>query len=172
MGNTEIMECLSKNYLETLANRSGFFNFQGKDLGTDLHISKANLIDRGTYKRLLTSGRQIHFQVKSVLEKYIRLETNFVCYDLEVKNFDDLIDRKKELGYTIPLVLIVFILPSEASDWITITPDELILRKRAYWYYPDTADSYTENEATQVIKIPKGNLVDDNFFSMIFNYFK
>jgi hypothetical protein len=117
------------------------------------------------------TGRQVHIQVKSVLEHNIRITPLGINYDLEKKNFDDLIDRKNELGGVIPLILIVFIFPSEQQDWLTLTPEELILRRQAYWYFPDDDLKYTENEYTQIIKIPKSNLVDLNFFSMIFNHF-
>jgi hypothetical protein len=167
----DIMECLSRNYLETIANRTGFFNLQGKDYGTDLHICRAITSDRVQYKRQLMTGRQVHIQVKSVLEHNIRITPLGINYDLEKKNFDDLIDRKNELGGVIPLILIVFIFPSEQQDWLTLTPEELILRRQAYWYFPDDDLKYTENEYTQIIKIPKSNLVDLNFFSMIFNHF-
>lgn len=167
----DIMECLSRNYLETIANRTGFFNLQGKDYGTDLHICRAITSDRGQYKRQLMTGRQVHIQVKSVLEHNVRITPLGINYDLEKKNFDDLIDRKNELGGVIPLILIVFVFPSEQQDWLTLTPEELILRRQAYWYFPDDDLKYTENEYTQIIKIPKSNLVDLNFFPMIFNHF-
>jgi hypothetical protein len=167
----DIMECLSRNYLETIANRTGYFNLQGKDFGTDLHICKANVIDRGRYQRLLMTGRQVQIQVKSVQEHLIRPGDQHISYDLETKNYDDLIDRRNELGSLIPLILVVFIFPTNQEQWLTLTAEELIIRKRAYWYMPDESVGYTPNSTSQVIHIPSSNLIDMNFFPMIFNYF-
>jgi hypothetical protein len=167
----DIMECLSRNYLETIANRTGYFNLQGKDFGTDLHICKANTIDRGHYQRQMMTGRQIHFQVKSVQEHLIRTTPRHISYDLETKNYDDLIDRKNELGSYIPLVLVIFIFPTDQAQWLTLTTEELIIRKRAYWYIPDENATYTPNKTSQVINIPSSNVIGMDFFSMIFNYF-
>src|ERR1700743_3814922 len=149
----DIMECLSRNYLETIANRTGYFNLQGKDFGTDLHICKANVIDRGSYQRQLMTGRQVHIQVKSVQEHLIRSGDQRISYDLETKNYDDLIDRRNELGSLIPLILVVFIFPTDQEQWLTLTTEELIIRKRAYWYIPDENASYTPNSTSQVIHI-------------------
>src|SRR5579863_1976563 len=156
----DIMECLSRNYLETIANRTGYFNLQGKDFGTDLHICKANIIDRGRYERHLMTGRQVHIQLKSVHEHLVRITPKHISYDLEAKNYDDLIDRRNELGSVIPLVLVVFIFPTDQDQWLTLSTEELIIRKRAYWYLPDDNARYTPNSTSQVINIPNSNLID------------
>jgi hypothetical protein len=171
MTKTDIMECLSKNYLETVANKAGYFSLHGKDFGTDLHVCKATRIDRGGKIRLLNSGRQIQIQLKSVLEHNVNVADKDVHYNLEAKNYDDLIDRRNESGSVIPLILVVFIFPSKEDDWVAVTEDDLRLKRHAYWFYPDANQTYTSNDASQVIKIPKSNRIDLDFFPMIFNYF-
>lgn len=172
MVSVDKMEDLARNYIETLANNQGYFNLSGKDFGTDLHITKYNIHDRGGYKRRLTSPRQVHIQLKSVLEHNVRLTNSTLNFDLETKNYDDLIDRKEELGFSIPLILVVFVLPSDESKWIEVTPENLTIRKSAFWYYPEEElKSYSKNANTQVVKIPRSNLIDSDFFPMIFQYF-
>lgn len=113
MKETDIMEEISKSYLEVIANRNGYFNSIHRDYGTDLTIRKARLCP--TRKRYLTTGKAIDIQVKAVTEPYIRdysdTTKNQIKYDLEVKNYNDLVDRANENGSVIPLLLAVFVMP-------------------------------------------------------------
>ena len=48
-------------------------------------------------------------------------------------------------------------LPSDKSEWVTITADELILRRRAYWVNLKGYEE-TTNRTSVTVPIPKGNL--------------
>jgi hypothetical protein len=168
MRSVDIMEEISKSYLELLANRQGYFNFNGRDYGTDLLIRKAHF--HAVRKRYLTTGRAIDFQVKSVLEKNITYAPSTINFYLEVKNFDDLVDRKREKGALIPLILIVFILPDSEDEWVTVTPEKLIVKKCAYWFKLDVENpEYSENKTKVVVRIPKVNIVDLKLFDRLFD---
>ena len=165
------MEELYKSYLEAIANRAGYFNCVSRDFGTDLTIRKANLCPNR--KRYLTSGKAIDIQIKAVSEKYIFDYDNqlkdFIKYDLEVKNYNDLVDRVKENGSYIPLILAVFIMPSDKDNWITLRPEELILKKCAFWYkIPFDTDHSTNSEKVR-IEIPKKNRITMDFYNQQFS---
>jgi hypothetical protein len=64
------------------------------------------------------------------------------------------------------------VFPNNANEWVEVSENELILRKCAYWYYPNQDITYTNNTHTQVIYIPKENLVTLDFFDTIFDKFK
>jgi hypothetical protein len=49
-------------------------------------------------------------------------------FDLKVKNYNDLAHKT-----LIPRVLVVFLLPKDASQWLTCTEEALVLRRSAYW---------------------------------------
>lgn len=171
MTETVIMEELSKSYLETIANRSGYFNSVSRDYGTDLTIRKANLCP--TRKRYLTSGKAIDIQIKAVSEKYARhyddTSKGFIKYDLEVKNYNDLIERAAENGAIIPLILAVFVMPSNKDEWVELLPEQLILKKCAFWYKIPDNKILSKNKDTVTIEIPKTNRISLNFYSEQFS---
>ena len=49
-------------------------------------------------------------------------------FRLECKNYDDL-----RLLRTVPALLVVLEMPDEEADWVACGPDELALRRRAWW---------------------------------------
>lgn len=171
MTDTIIMEELSKNFLLTLAAGSGYMHSDiSYDYGTDVTIRKANFaLGR---RRMFTSGKTLDIQIKAVSEKYvIGLNDNtssHIKYDLEVKNYQDLIDRANEGGSIVPLILCVFIIPDDKSTWFSITPTELTIRKCAFWYNVPPGLTYPKNESQIRIKIPKDNLVCNDFYNKIF----
>lgn len=172
MTETIIMEELSKAFIEGIASRGGYYNSTGKDYGTDLTIRKAYLNPRQC-NRYLTSGKAIDIQVKSVSEKYITgfddPKSKHIKYNLEVKNYNDLIDRFNEIGSIIPLILIVVILPENKDEWLSLTLDSLIFKKCAFWYQIPSGATHSTNKSKSVIIIPKSNQVDLNFFDEQFS---
>ncbi len=174
MHQTDKMEELSKHYMRIIASIKGYFCLEGKDYGTDLQIAKTKIRTQNNKKCYYKTGRQVDFQLKSVLEKNITETEAYFSYHLEVKNYNDLIQRMRD--YTqeeddFPLVLIVFIFPNNESEWVNITENELTIRKCAYWYYPESDMDISENKQTQVIHIPKENIIDIDFFNFIFQKF-
>lgn len=163
----DIMEELSTKSIEIIANGKGYYDFSGKDYGTDLHITYA-VKDNGRFRK---SGRMIDIQLKSVLETNIIDTGETIKYKLEVKNYNDLIRRKNEDNY-IPLILILFIFPNDPKDWLQVDSEKLTLRKCAYWYYPAINLKLTTNLSKKMIEISKSNLITVDFFPDIFEAFK
>ncbi|MBJ6117814.1 DUF4365 domain-containing protein [Pontibacter sp. BT310] len=170
MTEQDIMEELSKGYLEMIANRSGYFNSCGRDYGTDLTIRKARVCP--TRKRYLTQGKAIDIQIKATLEHNVRHLTDsskpFIKFDLESKNYNDLVERSRENGAFIPLYLVVFILPQERETWLKLTSEELVIKKCAYWYQIQSDAELSSNTSTVTIAVPKTNIVCTNFYDTLF----
>lgn len=170
MTEQDIMEQLSKRYIEIIANKNGYFALSGKDYGTDLHIVKVTKYGNS----FCETGRQIHIQVKSVIEtsEHLIETADKIKYDLRGKNYNDLVFRIKEDGY-IPLILILFIFPDKPENWLQITPEHMILGKCAYWYYPEHKSklAYIKPKSTKRIEITKSNLISIDFFDYIFDHF-
>lgn len=165
------MEEISKSFLETIANRQGYFNSSSRDYGTDLTIRKANLCP--TRRRYLTTGKAIDIQIKAVSQRYVRYyedsSKSYIKYDLEVKNYNDLIERANENGAFIPLVLAVFVMPENNDEWLSLNEEELTLRKCAFFYQIPTDAIPTDNSHTIAIEIPKVNKIGLDFYTNIFN---
>ena len=66
-----------------------------------------------------------------------------------------------------PRLLVVLDLPREEKRWITITADELVLRRRAYWLSLKGCEA-TDNRSSVTVRIPEGNVFDvDNLRTLM-----
>lgn len=72
-----------------------------------------------------------------------------IAFDLPVNNYDAL----RRTDTSIPQILVVQELPSSADDWLSVSPENLVMRRAAWW-----ADLWgapaTENTATVRIRMP------------------
>ena len=170
MTTNDIMEELSRDFIMTIAHNKGFFNYHGRDYGTDLMIRKAIKRNENGRGRYLTTGRAIDVQLKAVTENWVTYLENSIKYTLEVKNYNDLIVRSKEEGGgLIPLILIVFIVPLDSKKWVECQSDGIITRKEAYWYQVQPNAEISNNAKTITIEISKNNKVNTELFPNLFN---
>lgn len=144
MPEQQIKELLSKSYLGVVASRAGFKKTEPvMDNGVDLTFTYPSSYRKKGFKRIVDSGQCLDFQLKATTENSIvRVEDGFQ-YDVKVNNYNDLIYRRD--NSLIPLFLVIFILPYENYDWVNIDFDSLIMKKNAFWYYPD------QNERIRII---------------------
>ena len=81
-------------------------------------------------------------------------QDGLVRFRLAIKNYDDLRDEPQT-----PRLLVVFELPPDESRWMTVTKEELVLRRRAYWLslrgFPESA-----GQQTRTVYIPEHNVFD------------
>ena len=93
------------------------------------------------------TGFGIDFQLKSTVNALPK--NGVIKYSLEVKNYRKLI--KTHVGT--PRILIVYSMPRENDLWITVNPEETLLRKCAWWCslkgYPEV-----NNKERVVVDIP------------------
>ena len=79
---------------------------------------------------------------------------NVVRYPLRRRNYDLL--REETM---VPRILVVLDLPKEESQWVSISSEELVLRRCAYWAdikgFPET-----DNKSSVTITIGKNNRFD------------
>ena len=58
-----------------------------------------------------------------------------------------------------PRLLVVLDLPREEEQWVTITADELVLRRRAYWLSVSSYEA-TDNRSSVTVRVPVKNVFD------------
>lgn len=58
-----------------------------------------------------------------------------------------------------PRILVVLVLPDNRNRWMTITQEELVLRRSAYWLSLRGADE-TMNRSSLTVRLPVANLFD------------
>jgi hypothetical protein len=163
MTEEQVKEAISRHFVQLIASRGGFLCARPDyDYGCDLTVTKVMVVPRGGKMRYLQSGISIDLQLKCTLESGIERTQTSVKYDLEAKTFNDLVYRRNSNAQT-PLVLVLLVLPDNKDEWLTITPDELIVRRAAYWYMPPEGTAATPNVATTRIELPTANAVDLSF---------
>ena len=166
MTENEIKEALSNNYVACIANKVGMKLISWKgEKGVDFKViySLKRTLPNGK-TRLMESPYSCDIQMKATTTKSITIENDQIIYNLEAKNYNDLIYRK-QIGST-PLILILFILPEDENEWVKVLQDELILSKNAYWYYPtDDENEEVINTSSKTTYIPLKNKIDFSFFN-------
>ncbi len=75
-------------------------------------------------------------------------------YPLKRRNYDLL-----RLPTVVPRILVLLSLPPDESQWMSVTPEELVIRKCAYWV---SLQGYreTDNTTSVTITVPEQNRFD------------
>ena len=143
----DIKEELSYAYVHAVASRAGFSceNVRRDRDSVDLHIrARGRLHPEST---LLSP--QLAVQLKaSVIDP---LPDGAFDFRLTRKNYDDL--RMRSM---IPRILVVFGMPGDPAAWVSLSDEELVLRRCAWWCsllgLPDSP-----NEKYQEVRIDRKN---------------
>lgn len=174
MSDNAIKEHLSNHFLGIIAANKGYMvDKPSDDYGVDYQVSR--LISRSIASggnRYIKDNKYIDIQLKATTEDGIihDSENNVVKYDLEVKNFNDLVMRSDRNNLT-PLVLILFVLPDARDTWVEILGHQISLRKCAYWFNVSEGTPLSTNTATVRISIPFTNILNADCFDSFYNQF-
>lgn len=146
-----IKEELSVSYTKAISASAGMTcEIRNRDYGMDGSIN--DITYSPSKKMYRESGFAIDFQLKSTVTAEIIDEK--VVYDLEIKNYRDLIESS--VGRQ--RILILYVLPEKREEWVTVSKDSTILKKCAYWCslrgLPDV-----DNSSRIRIKIPVNQLL-------------
>lgn len=158
----DIKEHMSRNQFKTIANKCGYKCERPADgdHGVDFRVDEVVWIQRPQGSRLLDTGRTLQFQLKATTEKNIQFVAEVLKFDLEVKTYNDLVDRK-DRNY--PLTLVLVILPDTDAEWVVCGEAELNQRTKLFWFRPSNDARMTNNESSIRISIPINQRVDLNF---------
>jgi len=126
---------------------------------------KFGIRNENNKSRYSETGRELKFQLKATTENSVIVSDDNLKYDLEAKNYNDLIMRRNTKS---PLILVLFILPTNQTEWLIVSENELISKKCAYWYIPQQNEATTENTDTKRIVINKNNLVNPESLNQLF----
>lgn len=76
-----------------------------------------------------------------------------IRYALKKKNYDDL-----TLTVHVPRILVLVTLPDDVEEWLKLTPDQLVLRRSAYWLSLARRPA-SDNTTSVTIDVPRENLL-------------
>jgi hypothetical protein len=102
--------------------------------------------------RRVESGVLVDFQLKATYNWSI--DGSHIVYDLEVKTYNDLVNREPE---TPTFVLVVLCMPKQEADWMSTDEQGLTLRHCCYWAMLNGPPS--ENKVRKRIRIPRQNVL-------------
>lgn len=137
-------EALSRVYAHAVAARAGYITAvydQDRD-GVDLRIQ---------------AGGEMRPAIELQLKATVNLaatDDGYFRFPLKRRNYDLL-----RIETQTPRLLVVLDLPRDESRWMTITADELVLRRRAYWLNLKGMDE-TTNPTSVTVRIPEQNVFD------------
>ena len=136
-------ERLSLVYVNALAARAGF-------------VTSVPDVDRDSVDLSIRAGAprypNLDLQLKATAG-LARPVAGFVGFRLGRKNYDDL-----RVDTQTPRLLVVLELPSDETLWMTVTAEELVLRRRAYWLSLQQAEE--TDQQTVTVRIPERNVFD------------
>ena len=82
-------------------------------------------------------------------------QAGVLSFRLPVKNYNDL-----SIPTQTPRLLVVLELPKDNARWMTVTAEELVLRRRAYWLSLQQGHEEIVGKQTVTVHIPEQNVFD------------
>ena len=137
-------EALSRAYAHAVAAQAGYVTAecsQDRDSG-DLRIQAGGAMRPA-----------LDLQLKATVN-LIDSNDGYYRFPLKRRNYDLL-----RINTQTPRLLVVLDLPTDERRWMTITMDELVLRRRAYWLNLKGWDE-TTNRTSVTVRIPERNIFD------------
>lgn len=145
-----IEESLSVSYVSAVVAKAGAsFDIVSRDYGVDVCVRRIDKFNG----LLMDMGVSFDFQLKSTINW--KVDGSFIVYDIEVDAYNKLVYR--HTASSTPCLLVVLCLPKDSSEWISLTEDELKLRKCGYFFY--VKGEMTQNKKTTRIRIPRDNVL-------------
>lgn len=144
-------ESLSRAYVTAVVGRARHQLIWGREYDYGVDGSVRILEARGD--RIREIGFGFDFQSKTTVD-WSLVGTDIV-YDLEADAYNNLVERAR--SGAMPFLLILLCLPKDADIWLSVSPDELILRRCAYWCKVN--GDLTSNSATQRIRVPNSHVL-------------
>lgn len=147
-------EDLSKAYVMAVGAKAGLsVHFRdAHDYGVDGSLHQVSIVNGKRQE----SGYSFDFQLKASKRCSIDAASSLV-YDLDADTYNFLCDRARENRAT-PIVLLLLALPEDEADWLSVSPERMIMKKACYWTKID--GKFTDNVATKRVAIPQGRLFD------------
>ena len=138
-------EGLSLAYVKALAARAGF--------STSVPEPDRDSVDL----RIMAGGPRrpaLDLQLKATID-LAEPQAGFLPFRLSIKNYSEL-----RVETQTPRLLVVLELPQDESRWMTVTTEELVLRRRAYWLSLQQGHEEVVGQQTATVRIPEGNVFD------------
>jgi hypothetical protein len=148
-------EALNRAYIYGLAAKMGYIISQDDfDYGFDGAFYDVEKLKNGKY---LKNTTPLHYQLKaSASRKITRITKDHFSYRMDQEAYNKLVELNKNSYYG--CLLIIYYLPENENDWISITENSLTLKECCYW---TVIKSKNKSKKDKVITIPKNQILDE-----------
>lgn len=139
-------EEISKAYLQAVAARCGLTVASWSQDGgvVDATIKADEPIGGGAF-----ANAMVHVQLKCTARQDV-LHDDFVSWLLEREHYDKLRRR-----CAVPHLLVVLLLPPQTDKWIEHTPEQIIVRRCAWWVKMTDMRSDERDTAKVTVRLPR-----------------
>lgn len=144
LASTDVEEAFSEAYVYAIAAAARFV------------VAKGNF-DRDGVDVTISAGGDLRPKIDVQLKATINLtqgDEGFFRYKCPRRNYDLL-----RVATQTPRILVVLDLPKSEEEWMSITTEELILRRSAYWTCL-AGSAETDNATSITIDLPQKNRFD------------
>lgn len=155
-------EALGQAYVRAVIAKAGFnLGKSDFDYGFDGTIKDVD----NRHGRYFETGFGLNFQLKSSCDVFV--EGDYLVYDLESKNYNDLVIETTML----PNILILFVLPQDEDTWVSVDKNKLMIRQCAWWCSLEGLPA-TDNKTAKRIRIPINQIFSPDALVEIMNKVK
>lgn len=156
-----IQEDLSVAYISAVAAKAGYDcgNCQKHDYGVDLEINPIEIGDEG---ERFTYGMPLRIQAKAS-QNVVSSREEDITYTLKARNYNIL---ARDTGRGPPIILVLYSMPSEDQDWLSISEDHITLKHCGYWISLRGRDR-TPNKTSINIQIPRSQVFNEESLKSI-----
>lgn len=154
MTENDIMAELSYAYLHAVAARAGFGCNFGSRIDDAASVDALLRVDEKLSVDSCLWNFPIEVQLKATQQTLTESNGKFSYFFKGVDRYE----RLRDPGSPLPKLLIVLILPSDSSQWLTLDENSLIARRCAYWVSLKGAP-VSDNSTGQTIAIPRSQML-------------
>ncbi len=142
-------EEMSKAYVRAVAARCGYAvgTWSQDQGGLDVTIGSASPVGKGHL-----AAPKVDMQLKSTADQ-AHVKKKHVSYQFKTRATHDALVQPRSA----PMYLVVLVLPKDDKDWVTHSPDELIMRRCAYYKLMTNEPAATVDSPT--VKVPLSNVL-------------
>lgn len=153
---------LSYAYLHAVASAVGI-NCQIENRHGDNRGIDTRLTCYGPFEASYKEEIDLKVQLKATITTPVETDTHFSYFFSGIKQYDFLREETKNQHR----VLVVLFLPDGHDEWLSVSPEQLILKKCAYWLSLRGADASANSTGTTVY-LPKEQLLSPENLLNIF----
>jgi hypothetical protein len=153
---------LSYAYLHAVASRAGISEKTGRG-SDDAGVDAVLRVRREWPGPWLLTNFTIDVQLKATTAQPAESGGRY-SFPLKKKNYNEL----RSTRTTSPQVLVVLFLPANDAEWLVHCRESLVARRCAYWLSLYGAPA-SENETSQTVYIPTGNLLSVENLGLLMN---